>query len=94
MQPIFQSIYQTYQHQNKMDGAMGLISLHVSNSLQFHLDGCNTLLDMWTKIDGLFDIVNEFRALQIEVELTFLVLDSFPSIEDLLMKSNQQKSLL
>ena len=45
-------------------------ALHVSDSLHFHLDGCNTPLDMWTKLDGLFSIVNEFRALQIEAKLT------------------------
>ena len=65
------------QHRNKMDEAMGLIALQVSDSLQFHLDGCNTPLAMWTKLDGLFGTVNEFRALQIEVELTSLVPDLF-----------------
>ena len=71
---------------NKMDEAIGLISLQVLDSLQFHLDGCNTPLAMWAKLEGLFVTVNEFRALQIEVALTSLVPNSFPSIEDFLMK--------
>ena len=94
VQPIFQRIYQTYQHQNKMDEEMGLIALHVSDSLQFHLDGCNTPLDMWTKLDGLFSTVNEFRELQIDVELTSLIPYYFPSIKEFLMKFKQKRSLL
>ena len=82
------------QHRNKMNEAIGLISLQVSDSLQFHLDGCNTPLAMWTKLEGLFGIVNEFRVLQIEVELTSLILDYFPSIKDFLIKFNQLRSLL
>ena len=77
-----------------MDEAMSLISLQVSDSLQFHLDGCNTPLAMWTKLDGLFGIVNEFEALQIEAELTSLISNYFPSIEHFLMKFKQQRSLL
>ena len=63
-----------------MDEAMGLISLQVSDILHFPFDGCNTPLTMWTKLEGLFSIMNEFRALQIEAELTSLVPDSFPSV--------------
>ena len=94
VQPVFQSIYQTYQHRNKMDEAMGLISLQVSDSLQFHLDGFNSPLAMWTHLEGLFGIVNEFKTLQIELDLTSLVLDYFPSIKEFLMKFKQQRSLL
>ena len=77
-----------------MDGAMRFISLQVSNSLQFYLDGCNTPLPMWTKLEGLFGKMNEFNVLQIKTELSSLVLDSFPSIGDFLMNFNQQRSLL
>ena len=94
VQTVFQSTYQILCLQDKIGEEMRLISLQVSNSLQFHLDGCNTPLDMWTKLDGLFGIVDEFRALQIEAELTSLVPDSFPSIDDFLMKFKQQRSLL
>ena len=82
------------QHMNKMDEAMRLISLQVFDNLQFHLDWCKTPLSMQTKLEGLFGTVNEFRALQIEAELTSIVPDSFPSIKDFLMKFNQHRSLL
>ena len=49
---------------------------------------------MWDKLNDLFGTINEFRALQIKVELTSLVLDYFPSIEDFLMKFKQLRSLL
>ena len=77
-----------------MDEAMSFIALHVLNNLQFHLDGCNTPLAIWTKLGGLFGIVNKFIALQIQVENTSLVPYYFPSIEDFLMKFKQKRSLL
>lgn len=77
-----------------MDEAIGFISLQVSDSLQFYLDGCNAPLAMWTNLEGLFGTMNEFRALQIEVELNSFAPYSFPFIEDFLMKFNQQRSLL
>ena len=86
MQSILQRPFEVMQHKNKMDEAIGLISLWVSNSLQFHLDGCNTPLAMQTKLGDLFGTMNEFRVLQIKVELTSLVPYSFPSIENFLMK--------
>ena len=46
------------------------------------------------KLEGLFGIVDEFRALQIEANLTSLVPDSFPSIKEFLMKFNQHRYLL
>ena len=58
------------------------------------MDGCNTPLAMWTKLHGLFGTVNEFKALQIEAELTSLVPNSFPTIDDFLMKFNQHKFVL
>ena len=77
-----------------MDEAMGLMSLHVSDSLLFHLDGCLTPQAIWDKFENLFGTINEFRALQIEVELTSLVPDSFPTIEDFLMKFKSLRSVL
>ena len=70
---------------------MGQLSLSVSKSLQFHLNECSTPRDMWLKFESLFGIVNEFRALQLEAELTSLVPNSFLSIEDILMKFKQQR---
>ena len=84
-----QRSFEVIQHGNKMDEDLGLIYLQVSESLQFHFDGCNTHLAMWIKLHCLFGIVNEFRELQIEVELTSLLLDYFHYIEDFLMKFKQ-----
>lgn len=72
-----------------MDQAMGLMALHISDSLLFHLEGCLTPRAIWTKFDGLFGTVNEFRALQLEAKLISLVPDLFPFIEDFLMKFKQ-----
>ena len=69
-----------------MDKPMGLISLSVLDILQFHVDECSTPQEMWDKFHVLFGTVNEFRALQIEVELTLLAPNAFPSIQDFLMK--------
>lgn len=77
-----------------MDEAMGLIALHVSNSLLFHLHDLLTPRAMWLKFETLFGIVNEFHAIQIEVELTSLSPDSFPTIEDFLNKFKTIKSIL
>jgi len=77
-----------------MDQAMGLLYLHITNCLLFHLDGCLTPQAIWRKFEGLFGTINEFRALQIEVELTYLVPDLFPSIEDFLMKFKSIRSIL
>ena len=41
-QPILQRPFEVLQHKNKMDEAMGLIALNISDSLLFHLDGLTT----------------------------------------------------
>ncbi len=94
VQLVLQRPFDVMQYRNKVNEAMGLITLQVSNSLQFHHDRCNTPLAMQTKLEGLFSTMNEFKPLHIEVDLTSLVLDSFPSINDFLIKFNQQRSLL
>ena len=65
---------------------MGLISLNVLDSLQFHLDGLNTPWEMWAKFKDLFGAINEFREFYIEAKLTSCVPDAFPSIENFLMR--------
>lgn len=49
---------------------------------------------MWDKYMEFFSIINEFQALQIEVELIKLKPDSFPSIEEFLVKFKSLRSLL
>lgn len=93
-QPVLQIPFEVLQHRNKMDEAMGLIALNISDSLLFHLDGLTTLLAIWTKLQTLFGTVNEFRALQLDAELTSLTPASFPTIEDFLMKFKSLRTVL
>ena len=71
---------------NKMDEAMGLIAINISERLLFHLDGLNTPMAMWDKFSFLFGTMNEFRILQIDAEFTSLIPKSFTNIENFLMK--------
>ena len=77
-----------------MDEAMGLIALNITDSLLFHLDGLTTPRAIWTKFYNLFGTVNEFRALQLDAELTSLTPTNFPTIEDFLMKLKSRCSIL
>ena len=85
-QPTFMKEMEKFAYRNKLDEAMGLIGLHVSDSLLFHLDGCDTLKKSWDKSASVFSKVNEFRALQLEMELSSLIPDEHGSIEDYLAK--------
>ncbi len=69
-----------------MDEAMVLTALNILDRLLFHLDGLTTPRAMWDKFSSFFGIMNQFRFLQIDVELTSLVPESFTNIEDFLMK--------
>lgn len=80
-QPTFTKEMEKFAYQNKLDEAMGLIGLHVSDSLLFDLDGCDTPKESWDKLASLFGKINEFRALQLEAKLSSLVLDEHASIE-------------
>ena len=81
------------QH-NKMDEAMGLIAMNILDGLLFHLDGLNEPRAMWDRFSTLFGTMNQFRILQIDVEFTSLIPESFTSIEDFLMKLNSLLSML
>lgn len=85
-QPTFTKEMEKFVYRNKLDEAMGLIRLHVSDNLLFHLDGCDMPKKSWDKLASLFSKVNKFRALQLETELSSLILDEHASIEDYLAK--------
>ena len=85
-QPVFTKEIERFAYQNKLDEAMGLIGLHVSCSLLFHIADCKTPKASWDKLDSLFGKINEFRSLQLEVELSSLVPDEHAFIEDYLTK--------
>jgi len=65
---------------------MGLIGLHVSRNFLFQLDKCDTWKKIWDKLVSLFGKVNEFKAFQLEAELSSLIPYEHASIEDYLIK--------
>ena len=93
-QPALTHPFEVLYHRNKMDEGMGLIALHVSDSLLFHLDGLTTPRDYWHKFETFFGQVNEFRELQLDTELTSLTPTDFSTIEDFLMKFKSLRTLL
>lgn len=92
VQPQLTCAFEIMQHWNCMHEAMGMTSLNILDTLLFHLEGCTTLWAMWIKFHTLFGTINKFRALQIEVELNSLALDSFPTIDDFMMKFKSLRS--
>jgi hypothetical protein len=85
-QPVFTKEIERFTYQNKLDESLGLIGLHVLDSLLFHIVDCKTLKAIWEKLDSIFGKINEFRALQLGEELSSLVPDEHASIEDYLTK--------
>ena len=67
---------------NKNDQADGLIGMSITLDLRFHLDGENSSVKAWEKLNKNFGIKNEIRAVQLENELLTLEPSNFPSIED------------
>lgn len=65
---------------------MGLIWFHVSDNLLFLLDKCDTPKKIWDNMASLFGKINEFKALQLEVELSPSIPDEHASIEEYLVK--------
>lgn len=70
---------------------MGLIGLHVSDNLLFHLEECETPKENWEKLAFVFGGVNEFHTLELETKLSALVPDAYAFIEEYLA---QFRSLL
>lgn len=73
---------------------MGLIKLNVFDSILFHIDEFDTPKEIWDKLQSLFGQVSEFRALQLEAELTSLSPNAFPSIDDFIVKFKSMRSQL
>ena len=67
---------------NKNDQDCGLIGMSISPDLRFHLDGLDSPVKAWEKLNSVFGIKNEIRAFQLENELLTLNPSNFPSIED------------
>ena len=80
--------------ENKNDQARGLIGMSISPELRFHLDGEDSPVKAWAKLNNTFGIKNEIRAFQLENELLTLDPSNFPSIEDYLSKFKTLKLFL
>ena len=83
---MFTKEMEKFAYRNKLDEVIGLIKIHVSDSLLFHLDGCDKPKKSRDKLASLFGKVNEFRALQLEMEFSSLIPDEHGWIEDYLAK--------
>jgi hypothetical protein len=80
--------------ENKNDQARGLIEMFISPDLRFHLDGVDSPVKAWEKLNKNFGIKNEIRAFQLENELLTLDPSTFPFIEDYLSKFKTLRLLL
>ena len=68
--------------------------MSISLDLLFHLEGEDSLIEAWEKLNSVFGIKNEIRAFQLENELLTLDPSNFPSIEDYLSKFKTLRLLL
>ena len=75
-----------FSYQNKLYEVMIFIGLHVSDSFLFHIVECKAPKESWDKLASLFGKVNEFQALQLEVEIPSHVANEHASIEDYIAK--------
>ena len=66
----------------------------ISSDLRFHLDGEDSPVKAWEKLNKIFGIKNEIRTFQLENELLTLDPSNFPSIEDYLSKLKTLRILL
>ena len=57
-QPKFTRDYENFVHRCKMDEAKGLIGLHVSDNLLFHISECKTPKNVWDKLEELYGKTN------------------------------------
>ena len=85
-QPIFAKEIEIFSYRNKLDECMGLIGIHDLDSQSFPIVECKSPKQRWDKLSSLFGKVNEFQALNLEVELSSLVLDENSWIKGFLTK--------
>jgi hypothetical protein len=78
----------------KNDQVHGLIGMSISPYLRFHLEGEDSPIKAWEKLNNVFGIKNEIQAFQLKNELLTLDPSNFPFIEDYLSKFKTLKLLL
>jgi hypothetical protein len=81
-------------NRRKNDQARSLIGMSISLDLIFHLDGEDSPVKAWEKLNNFFGIKNEIQAFQPKNELLTLDPSNFSSIEDYLFKFKTLKLLL
>ena len=80
--------------ENKNDQDCGLMGMSIFPDLRFHLEGEDSPIKAWEKLNSVFGIKNEIQTFQLENELLTLDPSNFPSIEDYLSKFKTLKLLL
>ena len=80
--------------ENISDQSRGLIGISILLDLRFHLEGEDSPVKAWEKLNSVFGIKNEIRSFQLENELLTLDHSNSPSIEDYLSKFKTLKLLL
>ena len=78
----------------KNDQVHGLIGMSILPEIIFHLDGLDSPIKYWDKLNTIFGIKNEIRVFQLENELLTLDPSNFLSIEDYLSKFKTIKLIL
>ena len=76
------------------DQALSLIGMSISPYLIFHLDGWDSPVEAWKKVEYCLWHQTEIRSFQLGNELLTLNPNKFPSIEDYLSKFNTLRLLL
>jgi len=82
----FKSDYETWSFTKATGEAFVLIKSNVSEILWFHIDIITTPHEAWDKLESLFGKVDTMRAMQIDVQLTALSPDDYPTMVDYLTK--------
>ncbi|KAH9296967.1 hypothetical protein KI387_028649, partial [Taxus chinensis] len=59
---------------------------YVSDSILFHLEKCDSPFKIWEKLEDLFGKVDHMRAMKLDIEITSLNPEDFPTIIDYLTK--------
>jgi hypothetical protein len=61
-QPMLTKEIERFSYRNKLDEAVGLIIIHVSDNLLFHIVECKTSKHSWDKLNSLFGKVNVWQS--------------------------------
>ena len=74
------SVLEKAKWHNILDESYGFLCLSIYPGLIFHIDGLTTPNQLWTQLESLFEVQDELRAHQLEIELFSLSPSSFDSL--------------